>query len=92
MWEVRVMSLPEPEPGRDRVPLPEVLRVQVPSARQPDVVFGQAVVFPGLVVRTWAAKDGRQGLMYTAEGVRAAAAPAERLRAVPGPVREQHDA
>ena len=73
MWEIRVMSLPEQEPGRDRVPVPEVLRVQVPAASAPAVRFGAPVVFNGLTVRTWAARDGRQGLMYTAEGVRVAA-------------------
>lgn len=69
LWEVRVVTLPAPEPGRDRVPLPEVLRVQVPSSVAPTVQFGQRVVFAGLTVRTWAARDGRQGLMYAAEAV-----------------------
>jgi hypothetical protein len=93
LWEVRVVAVPEAEPGRDRVPMPDVLRVQLPAAVQPVVVFGQAVVFPGLTVRTWAARDGRQGLMYTAESVRPTPAPAgERPRPAAGPVREQHDA
>ena len=70
LWEVRVVTLPEAEPGRDRVPLPEVLRVQVPAATMPELSFGQPVVFSGLTVRTWAARDGRQGLMYQAAGVR----------------------
>jgi hypothetical protein len=91
LWEVRVMALPEPEPGRDRVPLPEVLRVQVPTASQPEVSFGQPVAFSGLVVRTWSARDGRMGLMYSADAVRpvVSAPSAERPRLAPGPVREQ---
>lgn len=74
LWEVRVVTLPEAEPGRDRVPLPEVLRVQAPAAVMPELGFGQPVVFVGLTVRTWAARDGRQGLMYQAAGVRPKAA------------------
>jgi len=74
VWDVRAVTLPEAEPGRDRVPMPEVLRVQVPAAVMPELVFGQPVVFAELMVRTWAARDGRQGLMYQAAGVRPKAA------------------
>ncbi|MHB8247119.1 MAG: hypothetical protein ACYDGN_17595, partial [Acidimicrobiales bacterium] len=70
LWEVRVVSLPEPEPGRERLPLPEVLRVQVPSVTEPQVSFGDKVVFADLVVRSWSARDGRMGLMYGASAVR----------------------
>lgn len=66
LWEVRVMAMPEPEPGRDRLPMPEIIRVQVPAAAPPDLQFGQPVRFRDLVARTWASRDGRQGLMYQA--------------------------
>ncbi len=70
LWDVRVVTLPDAEPGRDRVPMPEVLRVQLPAPKMPEVTFGQPVVFAELMVRTWSARDGRQGLMYQAAGVR----------------------
>lgn len=70
LWEVRVVALPEAETGRQRVPLPEVLRVQVPASQMPDLAFGQPVVFAELVMRTWAARDGRQGVMYSASAVK----------------------
>ncbi len=70
LWEVRVVSIPEPEPGRDRVPMPEVIRVTVPAAAAPQLAFGAPVVFDELTVRTWSARDGRAGLMYGATAVR----------------------
>jgi len=70
LWEIRVVSIPEPEPGRDRVPMPEVIRVTVPAAAAPELRFGAPVVFEALTVRTWSARDGRAGLMYGAAAVR----------------------
>lgn len=66
LWEVRVMADATPEPGRDRLPTPEIVRIQVPSPQMPQLVFGQPVRFAGLVARTWAARDGRQGILYQA--------------------------
>ena len=71
LWEVRVASLPEPEPGRDRLPMPEIARVQVPAAVEPKVSFGSQVVFEDLTAREWKARDGRSGLMFHATAVRA---------------------
>lgn len=69
LWEVRVMADATPEPGRDRLPTPEIVRIQVPAAEMPQLAFGQPVRFAGLVARTWAARDGRQGIMYQASGL-----------------------
>ena len=37
LWEVRVVSLPEQEPGRDRPPMPEIVRIQVAAVTAPKV-------------------------------------------------------
>ena len=74
LWDVRVVSLPDAEPGSDRVPMPEVVRVAVPARTQPQLQFGQPVVFDGLTVRTWSARDGRAGLRYSADAIRTGAA------------------
>lgn len=71
LWEVRAVSLPEQEPGRDRPPMPEIVRVQVAAAAEPRVSFGDSVVFQDLTARTWAARDGRMGIMYSAVGIKA---------------------
>lgn len=68
MWECRVASLGEPEPGQLRVPMPEVVRVTVAGAR-PQLTAGARVAFVTLVLRSWRARDGREGLMYTANGI-----------------------
>ncbi|MFC0080576.1 hypothetical protein ACFFRE_00185 [Aciditerrimonas ferrireducens] len=69
LWEVRVMADATPEPGRDRLPTPEIIRIQVPAAQMPQLQFGQPARFAGLVARTWSARDGRQGIMYQAAGL-----------------------
>lgn len=74
LWDVRVVSLPDAEPGSDRVPQPEILRVQVPARTVPQLQFGQPVAFEGLTVRTWSARDGRAGLRYSADAIRTGAA------------------
>jgi len=74
VWDVRVVSLPDAEPGSDRVPMPEVTRVAVPARTQPQLHFGERVTFDGLTVRTWSARDGRAGLRYSADAIRTGAA------------------
>lgn len=69
LWEVRVMALPDAEPGSDRVPMPEIIRVAIPAQTPPPLAFGQPVAFEGLMVRTWSARDGRAGLRYSADSV-----------------------
>lgn len=68
LWEIRVMADAVPEAGRDRLPTPEILRIQVPAPSMPQLQFGQPVRFAGLVARTWSARDGRAGIMYQAAG------------------------
>lgn len=69
MWEVRVASLGEPDGSQGiRVPMPDVLRVTVAGAR-PQIAPGSSVKFRGLTLRSWRAKDGREGLMYLADAV-----------------------
>jgi len=69
LWEVRVMADAVAEPGRDRLPTPEIIRIQVPATSIPQLQFGYPARFAGLVARTWSARDGRQGVMYQATAV-----------------------
>lgn len=69
LWEVRLMADAVPEAGRDRLPTPEILRIQVPAPSMPQLQFGDRVRFAGLVARTWSARDGRAGIMYQAAGI-----------------------
>jgi hypothetical protein len=74
LWEVRVVSVPDAQPGRDQVPMPEITRITVRGA-EPKIVRYAPVRFEGLVLSTWAAKDGRMGVMMDAQRVANGARP-----------------
>lgn len=68
-YEARVAAITDELDNRGYLRAPEVMRVQVPSPVPASLVRGALVHFDGLGVQEWRSKDGRSGLIWTADGV-----------------------
>ena len=68
-YEARVAAVTDELDNRGFLRAPEVMRVQVPAPISSTIVRGALVKFDGLGVTEWRAKDGRSGLIWTADGV-----------------------